>query len=140
MIELENIINDLLDEGYDEELAPAKLCQGVTMIINSKEQIFSEKLYSLLKHATFSTRYKDIFDMHYLSKYVEKNKLIICLDKYIFKDDERENSVDEIVRRLENIFRNKRYLTRLHSSRKNWEEIEISVVLNELLIFLNDLK
>ena len=133
MIKLENVINDLLDEGYDEELAPAKVCQdiimkaiatsklsrnvtikggvvmrgltigvhndldieqeeycfeiafdkeGVTMFINSKEQIFSEKLYSLLKHAMFSTRYKDIFDMHYLSEYVEKEKLLACFEKY----------------------------------------------------------
>lgn len=129
---------DIEQEEYCFEVAFDK--EGVTMFINSKEQIFSEKLYSLLKHAMFSTRYKDIFDMHYLSEYVEKEKLLACFEKYIFSDDDRENSIEEIIHKLENIFGNKRYLARLQSSGKNWEEIEISIVLDELMTFLNGLK
>ena len=39
MISLENIINDLLDEGYDEELAPAKLCQDIILKAISKSKL-----------------------------------------------------------------------------------------------------
>ncbi len=46
------------DIGYDDE--------GVSLLINSKEQMFAEKLRSLLKFGAASTRYKDIFDMYYL--------------------------------------------------------------------------
>jgi len=38
---------------------------GASLLINSREQMFSEKLRSLLKFGTFSTRYKDIYDMFY---------------------------------------------------------------------------
>lgn len=46
------------DIAYDDE--------GASLLINTNEQMFSEKLRSLLKFGTFSTRYKDIFDMYYL--------------------------------------------------------------------------
>ena len=35
--------------------------EGVCLLINSKEQIFAEKLRSLLRFGSLSTRYKDIF-------------------------------------------------------------------------------
>lgn len=35
---------------------------GASLLINSKEQIFTETLHSLLKFGSFSRRYKDIFD------------------------------------------------------------------------------
>ena len=43
--------------------------ESVTLLINSQEQIFVEKLKSLLRFAYTSTRYKDIFDFYYLIKY-----------------------------------------------------------------------
>ena len=39
---------------------------NASLLINSKEQMFTEKLRSLLKFGSFSTRYKDIFDIYYL--------------------------------------------------------------------------
>lgn len=37
---------------------------SVSLLINSKEQMFTEKLRSILKFGTHSTRYKDIFDLY----------------------------------------------------------------------------
>ena len=59
---------------------------GASLLINSKEQIFAEKLRSLLKFGPLSTRYKDIFDLCYLTDHVEKKRLQGCLDTYIFND------------------------------------------------------
>ena len=42
------------------------LNDGVSLLINSPEQIFTEKLKSLLKLGIRSTRYKDLFDFYYL--------------------------------------------------------------------------
>lgn len=42
---------------------------GVSLLINSPEQIFTEKLKSLLKLGFRSTRYKDLFDFYYLINY-----------------------------------------------------------------------
>lgn len=39
---------------------------SMTLLINTKEQIFVEKLLSMLKHGIRTTRYKDIYDFYYL--------------------------------------------------------------------------
>lgn len=43
------------DITYDDE--------GTSLLINSNEQMLSEKLRSLLKFGTFSTRFKDIYEL-----------------------------------------------------------------------------
>lgn len=43
------------DITYDDE--------GASLLINSNEQMLSEKLWSLLKFGTFSTRFKDIYEL-----------------------------------------------------------------------------
>lgn len=50
--------------------------EGASLLINSKEQMFAEKLRSLLKFGQFSTRYKDIYDMYYHCDKIESEKLI----------------------------------------------------------------
>ena len=60
--------------------------EGANLLINSPEQMFTEKLRSLLKFGTFSTRYKDVFDMCYLSERVDPAKLRSYMDTYIFSD------------------------------------------------------
>ena len=48
--------------------------------------MLAEKLRSLLKFGPFSTRYKDVYDMYYLKDFVERDKLMVALDTYIFND------------------------------------------------------
>lgn len=43
------------DITYDDE--------GASLLINSNEKMLSEKLRSLLKFGTFSTRFKDIYEL-----------------------------------------------------------------------------
>ena len=59
---------------------------GASLLINSKEQIFTEKLKSLLRFGQLSTRYKDIFDLCYLSEHVHRDRLMKCINTYIFSD------------------------------------------------------
>ena len=113
---------------------------SVNLLINTKEQMFTEKLRSLLKFGTFSTRYKDIFDMCYLADALDKDTLLKNLDVYIFNDSGmRENSISDVVHRAEKIFMNKTYLQRLSSSNKNWLGIEPEKAANKLLEFLHSL-
>ena len=113
---------------------------GVNLLINSKEQMFTEKLRSLLKFGPNSTRFKDVFDMCYLSDLLDLNKLMTCLDAFIFGDPGmRENGMPDICRRIKNTFASSRYVSRLSSSRKNWLGMEISDVLEKLYSFLEAL-
>ena len=51
---------DIEQDNYCFDLGIFK--ENVNLLINSREQIFAEKLKSLLKFGITSTRYKDVFD------------------------------------------------------------------------------
>ena len=50
---------------------------SVSLLANSKEQIFVEKLKSLLRFRITSTRYKDVFDLYYLINTKSFNKVLL---------------------------------------------------------------
>lgn len=112
--------------------------EGASLLINSLEQMLTEKLKSLLKFGTFSTRYKDIFDIFFLMNHIDNEKLDACLDILIYKDENmRENSIYDIKKRLEHIFSNKTYLNHLFVSDKNWVDEDVTVVLDAIMDFIN---
>ena len=114
--------------------------EGANLLINSKEQMFTEKLRSLLKFGPFSTRYKDIFDICYLSDLVNREKLLATFELLIFSDNGmRENSLDDVCRRVSTTFRNPRYISRISTSQKNWLEIPVKDVFDKLIHFLRSL-
>lgn len=114
---------------------------GVSLLINSKEQMLTEKLRSILKFGAFSTRYKDVFDIFYLFELVDQEKLTQCFNTLIFADPGmQENTVEDVVRRVESTFSNKRYLDRLKGSEKNWVGLKVSEVLSGILDHLRALK
>jgi len=117
--------------GFDE---------GANLLINSKEQMFTEKLRSLLKFGPNSTRFKDIFDMCYLSDLVDAEKFMVCMHTFVFDDPGMlENNMKDVYRRVKNTFASRRYVSRLSNSRKNWLGMEIPDILNKLTIFLETL-
>lgn len=108
--------------------------------MNIKEQMFTEKLRSLLKFGSFSTRYKDIFDMYYLSSLVDKKSLMLCFEKYIFEDAAmKENNLEDIVRRVTATFKEGNYRKKLETTETNWLSIDSNKVLNDILCFFTKL-
>ena len=117
------------DIAYDDE--------GASLLINSDEQMFAEKLRSLLKFGPLSTRFKDVYDMYYLKDTVEMTKLLAALDTYIFHDDSmREKEGKDIVKRLKFAFSDKTYIRSLDKSDKRWIDDEIDVITEGLLEFV----
>ncbi len=118
------------DVGLDDD--------GASLLINSKEQMFTEKLRSILKFGPLSTRYKDIFDIYYLSTLVDRKKLNECFKTLIYDDKGmRESNIDEIIKRVRNTFSNRTYIRNLTTSKKNWLDVEQNVVLDGIIKFLN---
>ena len=116
--------------------------ESVSLLINSKEQIIVEKLKSLLKFGITSTRFKDIFDFYYLinNQNINKDKLLKFIDILIFEDEKmRENTLQDIYRRLENILNNSRFQSRINTANNNWLEIPIKDVINNVLEYFDDL-
>ena len=113
---------------------------GASLLINSKEQMLTEKLRSVLKFGAFSTRYKDVFDIYYLCGQVDVDKLKHCIDLLIYADDGmKENDIEDVRRRVSSTFQNQTYLNRLKTSRKNWLGVELETVLDGITNCLNGL-
>jgi predicted nucleotidyltransferase component of viral defense system len=114
---------------------------SVNLLINSKEQMFVEKLRSLLRFGQYSTRFKDIFDMCYLSDLLDVAKLRECMNILIFDDSSmRENNMSDVRRRISNTFRSSEYMRKLATSRKNWLGMDIAMVTQKLEVFLGALE
>lgn len=102
--------------------------------------MFTEKLRSLLRFGPVSTRYKDIFDMFYLCQKIDKSKLYICFDSYIFKDDGmRENDISDILKRVNLAFSDKFYKKSLSETDKKWIDEPIDIILDTIANFLKEL-
>lgn len=132
------------DLTIDQEEYCFDLClddSGASLLMNSKEQMFTEKLCSLLKFGSFSRRYKDIFDLYYLSNKIDIEKLMKCLETYIFLNPSmKENNIDDIIRRVNTTFKNKIYQNRLTASRRNWLDMDSKQILIKLIMFFEEIK
>lgn len=117
------------DIAFDDE--------GASLLINSREQMFSEKLRSLLKFGPFSTRYKDIYDMYYQCGKLKEDNLLNCFHVLIFDDSGmRENNMNDIVRRIEKVFGDKAYKSKVDRSDKRWLDDDIDEVFDGILTYL----
>lgn len=116
---------------------------SANLLINSKEQIFLEKLKSLLKFGIISTRYKDIFDFYYLinNTDLDKSKFLKYMDELIFKDPNMdEKNVDDIITKMKLILNNKRYVKNLEDAKNNWLNIPIKGVIDSIISFFKSLE
>ena len=96
----------------------------VDLQTNSVEQIFSEKLLSLLRHGVVSNRPKDVFDLYYLSERVSLRKLKPCVRELIYENKRcRANNKDEMVRMLGIVFAARPFLRRLNNAKANWLQV-----------------
>lgn len=115
--------------------------EGASLLINSREQIFTEKLRSLLRFGPLSTLYKDIFDMCFLSGTLDTNRLMKCMDIYIFSDSGmREKDMAAVRKRIEATFANGTYRRQIERSRNaNWMGVPVADAMNLIIDFLSGL-
>lgn len=114
--------------------------EGASLLKNSKEQSVVEKLRALLIFGVNDRRYKDIYDMYYLKDHINAEKFLRYIDLLIFKDESmRENIMDDIVRRLENSFKDKSFLKRISASRQRWIDEDIEIIAKGIIEFYKGL-
>ena len=111
--------------------------RGATLLKNSIEQAFVEKLRSLLKFGAYSRRYKDIYDMFYLKDYASGKKVRELINLLIIDDDGMyENSMAEISGRLKNTFDDEQYIKRVSESRQRWLDNDIHEITAGIVSFI----
>ena len=110
------------------------------LLANTDEQIFAEKLLSLLRHRALSRRPKDVFDMCYLCGRVNKGKLRSCLTALVYNNKKiMPKNKDEVVAVLQSVFSSKPYMMRLGAARANWLEIKPEEATSGIINFLASL-
>lgn len=113
---------------------------GVCLLANTSEQIFTEKLRSLLKFGTYSTRHKDLYDMAFLTKNISYDKLNTCLHTYIYDDPGmKENSIADILRRLTRVLSDKSFLASLDNPDVNWLDGDVKETVTTLLQYFHNI-
>lgn len=136
-------VHKLLDIKQDEYCFDLSIInQNANLLINSKEQIFVEKIKSLLKLGFRSTRYKDLFDFYYLINRTEldKEKLMNCFNILIFKDETmRENNIEDVVNRLQMTFNSNAYRNHLSNPKNNWLDITVDDAIINVLKYIKSL-
>ncbi|MCF0141399.1 MAG: nucleotidyl transferase AbiEii/AbiGii toxin family protein, partial [Mogibacterium sp.] len=109
-------INTKIDIGVhkDLDIRQEEYCfdicfqeDGASLLMNSKEQIITEKVKSLLRFGTTNTRYKDAFDIYYLKNTARADVIKQYIEKYIYGDETLNvNSANDVYNRLKNILTN----------------------------------
>lgn len=136
-------VHKLLDIKQDEYCFDLSIInQNANLLINSKEQIFVEKIKSLLKLGFRSTRYKDLFDFYYLINRTEldKEKLMNCFNILIFKDETmRESNIEDVVNRLQMTFNSNAYRNHLSNPKNNWLDITVDDSIMSVLKYIKSL-
>ena len=144
-----NEINTKIDVGVHTEynIDQDELCfntcidnENITVFVNSKEQIFVEKIIPIIKFGSLSTRYKDYYDLYWLIKNgnLNKDKVIKIMDDKIFNIGINNiNSIEELINLIENILSNEKYLEKLNDRKNNWIEIGNIELKKELIEYLN---
>lgn len=129
---------DILQEEYCFDICFQE--EGASLLMNSREQILTEKVKSFLRFGTRSTRYKDIFDIFYLSGQVNTEKLAQCIKRYIYEDETLPvNTPKDISNRMSIILTDRRFLQSVKRSKKNWTDLTTEEVFQKCLTFINSL-
>ena len=115
--------------------------ESASLLMNSSEQIFAEKLRALVRFGTFSGRVKDIFDLCYLSEHVDLTSLMKCIHTYILDDpDMRENDMATVIKRVDRVFNDHGFKQAVENSgRDNWLQMKASVAFARIQEFLKTL-
>lgn len=113
---------------------------AVSLLVNPKEQIFIEKLKSLLRIGPVSTRYKDVYDLYYLQGRVRRTVLLELLDAHVFQDRSlRETNVLQVADRLSRIFADRRFARGLANPNFAWLDVSSQVATAAIETFIRQL-
>ena len=119
-----------VEYGFDVVTASEK----AELQANSNEQMFAEKLASLLRHGALSNRPKDIFDMYYLSSRVRLRVVRQYVSTLVYAS--RRCPVTDkrgMIASLRRTFGSARYMRKLASARINWLGIAPRVATSAIL-------
>ena len=144
-----NELNVKVDIGIhtDFDITQNELCfdtcldnKKISLMVNSTEQIFVEKIIPIIKFGLLSTRYKDFYDLYWLIEKGNMNKkeLSKILNHKIFEN--RINGIDsleKLIQQIDFILSNKNYLKVLNNRKNNWLDVNDIKLKSTIISYLN---
>ena len=131
-------VHTLMDVQQMEcRFAALKESPDAFLFANAQEQIFIEKLMSLLRHGAASTRGKDVFDMYYLMPKLNKKVFKTLVTKLIYENRRcRARRSSDIIAFIADTFSMKRFQRLLAAKKSNWLQLPTEDVICKVLRFL----
>lgn len=114
----------------------------VFLQVNPPEQIFAEKIMSLGRLGAISTRYKDLYDMYYLSSKIGLNKeeLSSILKSFFNKTIKGPRDFDSLRKSIQSTLNNEMFKKEAINITNKWLDADYEEVKTEILKTLSELK
>lgn len=113
--------------------------ERIKLLVNSKEQIFVEKIIPIVKFGGLSTRYKDFYDLYWLIKKgnLNSDEVVKIMNDKIFSHGVNDiTNMEKLIALIENILFNKKYLEKLNDRKNNWIEIDNGTLRKTIIDYL----
>ena len=113
--------------------------QRILLMVNSKEQIFVEKLIPVIKFGLLSTRYKDFYDLYWLIKNgnIDSSKVVKILNKKVFSHRINDiDSLEKLIKVVNNVLSDKNYIKTMSNRKNNWLDVEITDLKDTIINYL----
>lgn len=113
--------------------------QRILLMVNSKEQIFVEKLIPVIKFGLLSTRYKDFYDLYWLIKNgnMDASKVVKILNNKVFRHKINDvDSLEKLINIINNILSDKNYIKVISNRKNNWLDVEITDLKDTIINYL----
>ena len=113
--------------------------QRILLMVNSKEQIFVEKLIPVIKFGLLSTRYKDFYDLYWLIKNgnMDGSKVVKILNNRVFRHKINDvDSLEKLINVINNVLSDKNYIKVISNRKNNWLDVEITDLKDTIINYL----
>ncbi|MBR5997338.1 MAG: nucleotidyl transferase AbiEii/AbiGii toxin family protein [Bacilli bacterium] len=106
--------------------------------VNPPEQIVSEKLISLARLGSVSTRYKDLYDLYYLIKETRVSPKKVGDNLLLFLDNSKKkpNTLLELENSIFETLNNQSFIKEASKPASKWIDIDINIVKDSIIEFL----
>ena len=113
---------------------------GILLKVNPPEQIFAEKILSLGRLGSLSTRYKDIYDMHYLivNNLLDREKIRIIIGLFLASTKRKPNNILDLLSTVENALNDNMFVKEATKPASKWADIDYEEIKNTIVLFVRE--
>lgn len=123
MNSIKEIVNSYVQKGHS---------------FRNAQNLAAEKLVSLARLGTISTRYKNLYDLYYLIKVINVSPKTVGTHLLLFLENSRKkpNSILELENSILDTLNNSNFINEASKPASKWIDIDINIVKNIIIEFI----